>query len=117
MRLYKWRSIRDSPCRSGRATREHRRATSIQRVHFSLSTAVTKSALILYADDAVLVFAASTPQELNDALRRDFNLISDSYIDNKLTLNVKKTKLMPAQEAKQCCRSLITFSILLMKGK
>ena len=60
----------------------------------SLSTAMTKSELILYADDAVLVFAASTPQELNDALRRDFNLISDWYIDNKLTLNAKKTKLM-----------------------
>ena len=60
----------------------------------SLPTAVTKSELILYADDAVLVFAASTPQELNDALRRDFNLISDWYIDNKLTLNAKKTKLM-----------------------
>ena len=52
----------------------------------SLSTAVTKSELVLYADDAVLVFAASTPQELNDALRGDFNLISDWYIDNKLTL-------------------------------
>ena len=55
---------------------------------------MTKSELILYADDAVLVFAASTPQELNDALQRDFNLISDWYIDNKLTLNAKKTKLM-----------------------
>ena len=52
----------------------------------SLSTAVTKSELILYADDAVLVFAALTPQELSDALRRDFNLISYWYIDNKLTL-------------------------------
>ena len=59
-----------------------------------MSTAVTKIELILYVDDAVLVFAASTPQELNDALRRDFNLISDWYVDNKLTLNAKKTKLM-----------------------
>ena len=32
----------------------------------SLSTAVTKSELILYADDPVLVLAALTPQELND---------------------------------------------------
>ena len=60
----------------------------------SLSAAVTKSELILYADDAVLIVAASTPQELNDALRHDFALISDWYTDNKLTLNVKKTKLM-----------------------
>ena len=59
----------------------------------SLSTAVTRSELILYADDAVLPVAASTPQELNDALRYDFNLISSWYIDKKLTLNVK-TKLV-----------------------
>ena len=31
---------------------------------------------------------------LNDALRYDFNLISSWYIDNKLTLNLKKPKLM-----------------------
>ena len=60
----------------------------------SLSTAVTKSELILYADYAVLVFAELTPRELNDALRHDLNLISGWYIDNKLTLNVKKIKLM-----------------------
>ena len=41
----------------------------------------------MHADDAVLMVAASTPQELNDALRYDFNLISSWYIDNKLTLN------------------------------
>ena len=52
----------------------------------SLSTAVTKSELILYADDAVLVVAASTSQELTDALRRDFDEISDWYIGNKLTV-------------------------------
>ena len=36
----------------------------------SLSTAVTKSELIFYADDAVLVVAASTSRELTDALRQ-----------------------------------------------
>ena len=35
-----------------------------------LSTAVTKSELIFYADDAVLVVAASTSRELTDALRQ-----------------------------------------------
>ena len=45
----------------------------------SLSAAVTKSELILYADDAVLIVAASTPQDLNDAFRHDFTLISDWY--------------------------------------
>ena len=41
--------------------------------------------------------AASTPQELNDPLQYDFNLISSWYINNKLTLNVKKTYLMLAE--------------------
>ena len=41
--------------------------------------------------------AASTPQELNDPLQYDFNLISSWYINKKLTLNVKKTYLMLAE--------------------
>lgn len=52
----------------------------------SLSTALTKSELLLYTDDAVLVFAPLTPKELDKALGDDFNLISGWYIDNKLTL-------------------------------
>ena len=60
----------------------------------SSSTAVTKSELILYVDDAVLVVAASTSRELKDALRHDFIEISNWHISNKLTVNVKKTKLM-----------------------
>ena len=60
----------------------------------SFSTAVTESEMILYADDAVLVVAASTSRELTDALRRDFNEISNWNISNKLTVNVKRTKLM-----------------------
>ena len=60
----------------------------------SLSTAVTKSELKLYADDAVLVVAALTFQELTDAFRHYFNLIYNWYTSNKLTVNVKKTKLM-----------------------
>ena len=46
------------------------------------------------ADDAVLGYSASTPLELNKILQRDFSLISDWYTDNRLTLNVKKTKIM-----------------------
>ena len=60
----------------------------------SLSTAITKSELILYGDDPVLVVAASTSRELMNALRHDFNEISKWYISNKLTVKVKKTKLM-----------------------
>ena len=62
----------------------------------SLPKAVEKSQLIIYADDAVLFFTASEPLELQDALGRDYSLISKWYTDNRLTLNVKKTKLMLA---------------------
>lgn len=58
-----------------------------------LSTAVANSELIFYVDETVFVVATSTPQELNDALRHDFNLISDWCFGNKLTFNVEKTEL------------------------
>ena len=73
----------------------------------SLSSAITKSELILYADDGVLVVAASTFRELTDALRHDFNQITNWYISNKLTVNVKKTKLM-LSGSKQCYHHLVT---------
>ena len=73
----------------------------------SLSTTLTKSELILYADDAVLGVAAWTPQELTDALQQDFNHIPNWNIGNKLTVNVKKTKLM-LSGSKQCCCHLMT---------
>ena len=60
----------------------------------SLPTAVEKSRMILYADDAVLIYSATTPLKLNKILQRDFSLISDWYTYNRLTLNVKKTKTM-----------------------
>ena len=41
----------------------------------SLPTAVEKSRTILYADDAVLIYSATTPLELNKILQRDFSLI------------------------------------------
>ena len=51
----------------------------------------------VYADDcALFFFAASTPLELQDALQKDFSLIVNWYTDNKLTLNVKKIKMMLA---------------------
>ena len=42
----------------------------------------------------VLFFTASEPIELQGALGREYSLISKWYTDNRLTLNVKKTKLM-----------------------
>ena len=55
-----------------------------------------KSRMILYADDAVLVYSASTPLELIRILQRDFSFMLDWYTDNRLNLNVKKTKIMVA---------------------
>ena len=52
--------------------------------------------MILYADDAVLFCDASTRQELQIALERAFTAISNWYTDNRLTINVKKTKLLLA---------------------
>ena len=62
----------------------------------SLPNAVKKTRMILYADDAVLFCDASTRQELQVALEREFTKISNWYTDNRLTINVKKTKLMLA---------------------
>ena len=47
-----------------------------------------------YADDAVLLCTASTAAELKEYLDTGFTQICTWYCDNKLTLNVKKTKLV-----------------------
>ena len=62
----------------------------------SLPNAVKETRMILYADDAVLFCDASTRQELQIALEREFTEISNWYTDNRLTINVKKTKFMLA---------------------
>ncbi len=62
----------------------------------SLPNAVENTRVILYADNAVLIFAASTPHELQKILERDFSLICNWYSDNRLMLNIKKTKLLLA---------------------
>jgi hypothetical protein len=62
----------------------------------SLPNAVENTRFVLYADDAVLIFAAATPQELQETLDRDFSLICNWYSDNRLTLNIKKTKFLLA---------------------
>ena len=62
----------------------------------SLPKAVEKSRLIMYTDNDILFLTASEPLELQDALGCDYSLISKWYTDNRLTLNVKKTKWMLA---------------------
>ena len=48
----------------------------------SLPTCVKKCRMILYADDAVLIYAASTPDSLQDAFVLDFKLMCDWYTAN-----------------------------------
>ena len=50
--------------------------------------------MILYADDAVFFCDASTRQELQVAREPEFTEITNWYTDNRLTINVKKTKLL-----------------------
>ena len=50
--------------------------------------------MILYADDAVFLCDASTRQELQVAREPEFIEITNWYTDNRLTINVKKTKLL-----------------------
>ena len=63
----------------------------------SLPDVVKNARVILYADDAVLICRASTSVEVQAILARDFNWICDLYNENKLAINVKKTKLMLAR--------------------
>ena len=60
----------------------------------SLPNATKDAKMILYADDAALLCAASTAAELKEYLDTGFTQICTWYCRNKLTLNVKKTKLM-----------------------
>ena len=62
----------------------------------SLPNAVKKTRMILYTDDAILFYDASTSEKLQTTLDREFTEISNWYTDNRLTINVKKTKLMLA---------------------
>ena len=60
----------------------------------SLPNATKDAKMILYADDAVLLCAASTATELKDYLDTGFTQICTWYCENKFPLNVKKTQLM-----------------------
>ena len=71
----------------------------------SLPAAGKRSRVILYADDAVLIFSASTSQDLKENLEHDFDLVSNWYSENRLSLNVKKTKFLLAGSKKR----LLTF--------
>ena len=50
----------------------------------------------LDADGAVLIYAASTPESLQDNFILDFKLMCDWYTATRMSFNVNKTKMMPA---------------------
>lgn len=43
--------------------------------------------LILYADDAVLLYTCDSMKELNDCMQRDIDLLSEWLVNNVLTMN------------------------------
>ena len=49
---------------------------------------------VMYADDTTLLFRSSDPQNLQSHLKNNFKNIGKWFLDNKLTLNINKTKLM-----------------------
>ena len=49
---------------------------------------------VLFADDAALVIAANNLKKLNQKISRESNRFYSWLVDNKLTLNYKKTKFM-----------------------
>ena len=48
----------------------------------------------LYADDTVLYCFSANPNDLEEKLNADIHTVCDWLRDNKLTLNIKKTKTM-----------------------
>ncbi len=66
--------------------------------------------MILYADDAVLLCNASTRQELQIALEREFTKISNWYTDNRLTVKVKKIKPHISNSLKKLGHCLSLFN-------
>ena len=62
----------------------------------SLPNAVENARVILYADDAVLISAGSTSQELQETLEHNFSLVSDWYSDNRFNTKCQEDKLILA---------------------
>lgn len=78
----------------------------------SLPNTISDARIILYADDAVLLCAGSTAAELKESLCLGFTQICNWYHDNKLTLNVKKTKLMLTGSKNVKCTDIFCKNVL-----
>ena len=56
---------------------------------------VLKSAtIVMYADDVTVYDSASTAEELNEVLNKELRLIKEWVTENRLALNIEKTKSM-----------------------
>ena len=51
-----------------------------------------KSNLFLYADDSCLLYQHRDIQKIEKQLNKDFKKICDWFVDNKLNINLDKTK-------------------------
>ena len=51
-----------------------------------------KSNLFLYADDSCLLYQHRDIQKIEKQLNKDFEKICDWFVDNKLNINLDKTK-------------------------
>ena len=71
------------------------------------------SEVTLYADDAVLYCYDSNPAGLECALNADLHAFANWLNDNKLTLNVDKTKAMLiGSDSKLCKLNSLSVSVL-----
>lgn len=59
-----------------------------------LHIVVKHAQVSLYADDTVLYYFSSTPSDLEGKLNSDLQDVCRWLLENKLTLNIKKTKFM-----------------------
>lgn len=59
-----------------------------------VSYALKQAQIIYYADDVMLHVSAKTSNQLNDLLQQEINIISNWATENKLKINVLKTKCM-----------------------
>ena len=59
-----------------------------------LSLVVNQSSVAMFADDTSLSFRARNVHQLNDALNLDVASLDDWLMENKLSLNIKKTTAM-----------------------
>ena len=62
---------------------------------------VTNLFIRLFADDTFLSFQHKNPKKLNKIVNRELNKVADWLLDNRLSLNVLKSKFMLVSRQRQ----------------